>query len=407
MPYTTQLPNGVIGLDADGLPVITTSFASFLNALSPGAEFTDYDVPGNQGTTTLENGDDFAMRFVDSGTGDITTVDQGTYQGEFTLSTASATANILGNSVTVTLNPIQGDLYQDENGDFFMITDEPLTEDRLGLTIEVDPPLLPPLTADLNLSDPLDGVPIIGNAVAPLVQQVLDTAVVSFDVDTDGTLTFDDALIPCFTKGTMILTKTGGVPVESLKVGDRVFTRDHGFQKIRWIGCAVLNGNTLRANENIRPIRVQAGCLGNGVPVDDLVVSPQHRFLVVSEISARMFDTLEVLVAAKKLLDIDGVTRIDSCESVEYYHFMFDQHEIVYANATPTESLYTGKQALLSVGADARQEIFTLFPQLQDKDYRPNPTRLIPKGKKLKNLLFRHIKNKKKLLSAERELVDR
>ena len=405
MPFTTQLPNGVISLDTNGLPVISTNFVSILNALGPSVEFTDYDVPGNQGTTTLQNGDDFALRNVDSGTGDISTVDTGTYLGDFTLSTASATAGILGNSVSVTLNPIDGDLYQDENGDFFLITDQPLTEDRLGLTVEVDPLIGPTLSVNLNLSDPLNGIPLVGNLAAPLVQQVLDTALVTFDVDVNGTLTFDDALIPCFAKGTKITTKTGSVPVERLHVGDWVFTRDNGFKQIRWIGSATVSKSTLRANENIRPVRIQAGALGEGVPCEDLLVSPQHRVLMKSQITIRMFDASEVLVAAKKLLDIDGVTRDDSCEKVEYFHILFDQHEIIYSNLAPTESLFTGKQALLAVGAEARQEILMLFPELRDKNHRPNPARPIPEGKKLKNMIFRHAKNRKRVLSADREMT--
>ncbi len=401
MPFTTQLPNGSITLDANGLPVISANFTSILNALGPSVEFTDYDVPGDQGTTTLENGDEFSLRSVDEETGDITTVDQGTYQGDFTLSTASASTNLLLARVTVKLNPIPGDLYQDENGDFFMITDEPLTEDRLGLNIEIDPIIGRTRSIDLNLSDPLDDVPIVGDAVAPLIQRVLDTAVVSFDVDIDGTLVFDDALIPCFVRGTIITTKNGAVPVELLKIDDMVLTRDNGYKEIRWIGSKTIGGNTLRNNKNIRPIRIQAGALGKNLPSEDLFVSPQHRILIKSEITVRMFDTAEVLVAAKKLTDIEGVTRVDSCEEVEYFHFLFDQHEIVYSHSLPTESLFTGKQALMSVGEAARKEIFYLFPELNRKDHLPNPARPIPEGKKLKKLLYRHVKNRKKTFSDD------
>lgn len=406
MSFITQLPNGVITLDVNGLPVITTNFSSILNTLSPSVEFTNYDVPGSQGATILGNGDDFAIRFVDSGTGDITTIDEGTYQGDFTLSTASATASILGSSVTVTLNPIEGDLYQDENGNFFMITDEPLTEDRLGLNIEIDPLIGPTQSIDLNLSDPLNGVPLIGNAVAPLIQQVLDTALVTFDVDTNGTLTFNDALIPCFVKGTVIATEKGTMPIEFLKIGDRVITRDNEYKEIRWIGSAAVSSSTLQKNENIRPIRIQAGALGNGLPSEDLTVSPQHRILMRSKITGRMFETAEILVAAKKFLDFEGVTRIDDCQQVEYFHFLFDHHEVVFANSMPTESLFTGKQALLSVSEEAREEILLLFPELKNKEYHPTPARPIPTGKKLKTLLQRHIKNKKKIFYDEPELAD-
>lgn len=405
MPYTTQLPNGVIELDTNGLPIVTTNFISILNALGPSQEFTNYDVPGDQGATTLVNGDDFAMRFVDSGTGAISTVDEGTYVGDFTLSTASVNLNIGLVNVTVTLNPIEGELYQDENGNFFMISEEPLTEDRLGLSIELDPLVGPTLSVDLNLSDPLDGVPLVGNLVAPVIQQVLDTALVTFEVDVNGTLSFDDSLIPCFAQGTLIATEKGAIPVESLKVGDRVLTQDSGYKEIQWIGCATVSSSTLRANKNLRPIRIRAGALGADLPSEDLIVSPQHRVLMRSKINIRMFETAEVLVAAKKLLGFEGVERVDDCKPVEYYHFLFDCHEIVFANSAPTESLYTGRQALTSISEKARAEIFLLFPELAEDAYRPVPARHIPEGQKLKTVLHRHIKNKKRVVSEGAELL--
>ncbi len=58
------------------------------------------------------------------------------------------------------------------------------------------------------------------------------------DGNTTGTLTFVNIenVIPCFTPGTLIATPRGEVPVEDLKAGDRVITRDNGIQQIRWAG---------------------------------------------------------------------------------------------------------------------------------------------------------------------------
>ena len=80
-----------------------------------------------------------------------------------------------------------------------------------------------------------------------------------------------------------------------------------------------------------------------------------------------MFGAPEVLVAAKQLLQIDGID-LDDAADVTYVHFLCDRHEVVFSNGAPTESLYTGPEALKSVGAAAREEIFVLFPQLRDRD---------------------------------------
>ena len=169
-------------------------------------------------------------------------------------------------------------------------------------------------------------------------------------------------LLVCFTSGTLIKTDCGAVAVEHLSVGDLVLTADRGYQAVRWIGSRRLDAIDLRMSPKLRPIRVRAGALGKRSPEQDLMVSPQHRVLVRSKIAKRMFGSHEVLAAAKHLLHADGVDVAEDFSEVEYWHFMFDEHEIVFSNGAQTESLYTGAEALKSVGAKAREEIFALFP---------------------------------------------
>lgn len=200
--------------------------------------------------------------------------------------------------------------------------------------------------------------------------------------------------IPCFCEGTLIGTDRGEIPVEQLKVGDLVVTRDHGLQSVRWIGGRALDAIDLALAPNLQPIRIRAGALGRGLPSADLMVSPQHRVLVRSAIAQRMFGAPEVLVAAKQLLAIDGIEQVE-VEAVTYFHILFDRHEIVLSNGAETESLYTGAEAMKSLGEAARQEILTLFPELQAgpaEAVRP----LIPGGP-ARQLAQRHLRNGKAL----------
>ena len=41
---------------------------------------------------------------------------------------------------------------------------------------------------------------------------------------------------PGLSGNALILTKQGERPVKSLRPGDKIVTRDHGFQPLRWIG---------------------------------------------------------------------------------------------------------------------------------------------------------------------------
>ncbi|MBK5932760.1 Ca2+-binding RTX toxin-like protein [Rhodovulum imhoffii] len=224
---------------------------------------------------------------------------------------------------------------------------------------------------------------------------------------TDGTDTwtvdFKEIEAPiCFTRGTLIETEGGPVPVENLRQGDRVLTKDHGARPLRWIGGTRLGARELAAQENLRPIRIRAGALGVGRPSRDLLVSPQHRVLVNSRIVGRMFEVEEVLVAAKHLLSVDGVEPAGGAHGAEYFHLLFDRHEIVFANGAEAESLYTGPQALKSLSPAARQEIFTLFPELAtlDHDRLPDPARLFVTGRQGRKLAERHAKNRSQPLQA-------
>ncbi|NOC46879.1 hemolysin [Ruegeria sp. HKCCD7559] len=204
----------------------------------------------------------------------------------------------------------------------------------------------------------------------------------------------------CFASGTMIETRHGSVAVEDLQISDQVLTFDNGYKPIRWIGTRRLSAAELHAQQRLRPILIRTGALGDGFPKQDLVVSPQHRVLVSSAVALRMFDCKDVLIPANKLLPLDGVDIVqDTTDGIEYFHLLFDTHEIIWSNGTPTESLFTGPEALKSVSADARQEIMDLFPECCAPQFQATSARFIPqRGKLMRKLVQRHQANRKPLL---------
>lgn len=232
---------------------------------------------------------------------------------------------------------------------------------------------------------------------APLLPGVIYTIVDDGDPTVDPN--YDD-LVPCFGRGTYIQMELGKSPVEKLKVGDRVMTRDRGVQTIRWIGSQRLSAKRFEQNPNLRPIRIKAGALGEDIPECDLIVSPQHRIFVRSKIAMRMFDTMEVLVAAKQLLAVEGIEIATDMEEVEYFHILFDQHEVILSNGAETESLYTGPEAMKSIPKASREEILTLFPELRHSDYgfTPEGARELVKGRLGRKLAARHNSNGKPLV---------
>ncbi len=168
----------------------------------------------------------------------------------------------------------------------------------------------------------------------------------------------------CFTPGTRIETPDGPRLVEDLREGDRVQTRDSGAQEIRWIGSRRLTGARLFATPRLRPVRLRAGALGQDVPDATLVVSPEHRVLVRGDVARALFNTPEVLVMARDLVNNDSVAVDLASREVTYIHLLLPGHEIIWANGVETESFHPASAALSTLTETDRARLLALDPNL-------------------------------------------
>ncbi|MEO1328156.1 MAG: Hint domain-containing protein [Pseudomonadota bacterium] len=170
--------------------------------------------------------------------------------------------------------------------------------------------------------------------------------------------------IPCFTRGVMIDTPNGPVAVEDLVEGDLVMTADNGAQPVRWIGSMKIDAQMLSEQPELAPIRIKAGALGGGLPTRDLLVSAEHAVLLTDWRAELVADESTVLAPAKLLVN-DSDIRPADVEEVEYFHLVFDQHQIVFAEGAAVETYRpTGKN--YEAFDEARQaELLKLFPMLE------------------------------------------
>ncbi|MEO3414527.1 Hint domain-containing protein [Roseovarius sp. CAU 1744] len=159
---------------------------------------------------------------------------------------------------------------------------------------------------------------------------------------------------PCFTRGTLIATPDGDVAVEDLCPGDMVLTLDHGPQPL-----LLVSRNVFPATGRNAPVQIQKGALGNDT---DLLVSQQHRMLIGDWRAQMYFGVEQVLVAAKHLCNGDTIA-IAPRDEIEYFHLLFDRHQIVWAAGIPSESYFPG-HAANQADQETRAEIDRLFPDL-------------------------------------------
>ncbi|KAA0914767.1 Hint domain-containing protein [Aquicoccus porphyridii] len=226
-------------------------------------------------------------------------------------------------------------LHTADNGHFTIAEDSPLG--RPGATVVLDS-CLTFMTRASDVTELLvlvevdaDGhvAEIYGLPLATL-QPRTDYLLVGIDRET-ALSRFAQVACVSFARGTRITLATGEQrPIEDLRVGDRVLTRDDGPQAIRWIGQ-----NTVRAVGDFAPILITADTLHNQ---HDLLVSPDHRLFIYQRSDRIGAGRAEILVRARHLVNGDSI-RVQAGGFVDYFQLLFDRHQIIFAEGIAAETL--------------------------------------------------------------------
>lgn len=166
----------------------------------------------------------------------------------------------------------------------------------------------------------------------------------------------------CFANGTKIKTKDGLKAVEDLQSGDLVETASGSFKPIKWIGQNTLTTADLQRNPRLRPIVIARHALHANTPNQAIRLSPQHRIAVRSTECEMLFGTKNVLVPAKSLLNNSTIHTDQACQSVTYYHLLFEQHELVNCGGLLAESLFLGEAVHDGLSEATIRHLRRLFP---------------------------------------------
>lgn len=206
-------------------------------------------------------------------------------------------------------------------------------------------------TWTLTLIETGAGKPPLVMFVGAVPPRHVDLWVVSHNIETAGREARGDASggVICFTPGTMILTEDGPRAVETLTEGCRVQTKDNGCEEILWTGARRVSGARLYAMPHLAPIRLREGALDRGVPDAGLLVSPDHRVMLRGARARALFNTDEVLVAARDLVNDRTIVVDRMVREVRYIHMLLPRHQVVFANSVETESFHPASAALATM----------------------------------------------------------
>ena len=161
---------------------------------------------------------------------------------------------------------------------------------------------------------------------------------------------------PCYCPGTLILTDSGEVPVQDLKIDDQMMTMSGQLRPIKWIGRRSYGGRFLLGQKHILPVCIKAGALDENTPQRDLWISPHHAMYLEG-----------VLIEARDLVNGVSIVQPDDTDAVEYFHIELDTHDVIIAEGSLSETF---------IGDDSRgmfhnaHEYPVLYPEEQQAPVR-------------------------------------
>jgi hypothetical protein len=174
---------------------------------------------------------------------------------------------------------------------------------------------------------------------------LVEPTLVQPDAEVPDTLDFTFTAIPsglaCFAAGTRIATLAGELAVEALAAGDRVVLAGGGTRPVRWVGRRQIDLRRHPRPHEVRPLRVCAGAIADGVPARELLLSPDHALFLDG-----------ALVTVRLLRNDASICTDDALDTVTYFHVELDAHDILLADGLAAESyLDTGNRDAFENGA--------------------------------------------------------
>jgi len=186
--------------------------------------------------------------------------------------------------------------------------------------------------ANFNAGDPVAWITSGGTAAATDGVQFTGT-VTGMKFTTSPSLQAElqslSGTLACFARGTDIATPKGQRAVQDLKIGDLVMTADGETRAVKWLGRQTLD-TKFGMPERVRPVRISAGTLGDGLPVRDLVVTADHAMLLDG-----------LLINAGALVNGESI-RFDTPDRhgtrFTVYHVETEDHAIILAEGAAAET---------------------------------------------------------------------
>lgn len=166
--------------------------------------------------------------------------------------------------------------------------------------------------------------------------------------------------LACLCAGVMISTDRGGVPVEWLRQGDRIMTRDCGFQPLVWTGHLRVPASQIARMPGLHPVSIAPDTFGPDCPRCPVTLSGNHKVLLAHGSLELHFGHPAMFSTAADLVDDFDIVPVTAEDDVKYFCLLLAQHQAILADGLWIESMQAGAEELEPMPAAMRDAVLPL-----------------------------------------------
>ncbi len=151
------------------------------------------------------------------------------------------------------------------------------------------------------------------------------------------------------------MTIKGEVPIENLRAGDILVTRDRGMQPLLWVGKVTPPASR-------KAVYFSENSINNS---RDMMLCPNQLVALKGSKALLHYGQREVLIAAHTFVNGDTIRFADTGQKT-FYQLLLKNHQVIYAEAAAVESYLPSVQNLAMLDPVQQQQVFKVLPALQD-----------------------------------------
>ncbi len=135
----------------------------------------------------------------------------------------------------------------------------------------------------------------------------------------------------CMTVGTVVLTSKGEVHAEDLCIGDKVLTKDAGYQQLMQFSMVT------EARDEEPLIRIDRSCIGTVHPSKTSYFLSRQLLTLRHPMFDPLFGTKEVLCRVDDLTDMAGIDVVCEVPEVTFIDLGFERPQLIFADGLNVE----------------------------------------------------------------------